>query len=205
MSNPEFVEYLIGTFSYLGIFVIISFGGIVIPLPEEVLLLLVGYVSALGYSALLPAILVGIAGVLAGDSALYALSRSQNRYIAFITSRLNPARLARYQEQMKLHTGKTLFLLRFVVGLRFFGPIVAGVMQITWLKFIFFDTLAALIYVPFFVLLGYHFQSRIVWLIGTVEVVRHALFLGLAFLIGIIISYGVLKKFFNGSRTSPHE
>jgi len=57
--------------SYLGIFILLAAVGFIITVPEEILLLSVGYLSALGFSNVYIATAVGIMGVLTGDSFLF--------------------------------------------------------------------------------------------------------------------------------------
>ena len=98
---------------------------------------------------------------------------------------------------MKEHIGKTTFILRFVVGLRFLSPFLAGSMKIKWKKFQFYNMLAAIVYVPIVVFLGYHFHNRLVALISGFEIARHIIFLPVLAVIGALISIFLKKKFYS--------
>lgn len=106
--------------SYIGTFVVMVLSGHLVPVPEEILLLLIGYSSGIGLSNVYITFAAASLGVIAGDAALFVLSRSGSRYVEKLKGKLNPAKTARYEKLMRAHTVKTIFLSRFVVGLRFF-------------------------------------------------------------------------------------
>lgn len=196
MVNPQFFANYIAHFSYFGIFLSVSLAGYIIPLPEEVMLLLAGYIAGFGFN-LYAVVLAAILGVLTGDSVLFWLSRYEgSKLVEKLKRRVDKHELNKYRNLMKEHIGKTIFILRFVVGLRFLSPFLAGSMKIKWKKFLFYNTLAAIVYVPIVVFLGYHFHNQLVALVTSFEIARHIIFLLFLAVIGILISVFLKKKFY---------
>jgi membrane protein DedA with SNARE-associated domain len=95
--------------------------------------------------------------VLTGDIFLFWLSRRGSKYIDKIQKKFKEGTLLKYKNLMRDNIGITVFLLRFIIGVRLFGPILAGALKAKWITFLAYDTLALIIYVPVFVFLGYHF------------------------------------------------
>ncbi len=99
---------------------------------------------------------------------------------------------------MMRHSGKGIFALRFVVGLRFFAPLLAGSLKIKWEKFFFYNLMALFVYVPLIIFLGYHFHNNLLAIISGVELVRHVIFAVVLVLGGYLIAIlhrKVLKKY----------
>lgn len=181
--------------SYFGTFIFMALSGHLVPVPEEVILLLVGYASGIGLSNVYFTALAAMLGVVAGDSLIFYLSRHGSRYVEKLKNRIAPQKMAKYEKMMSSHAGKTIFLSRFIVGLRFFSPILAGMLKIKWQTFLVCDILAIVIYVSFFIFLGYHFNSDIARMITEVKLARHIIFVLLIAVIGLLFSYFIGKRF----------
>ena len=204
MESGIFSTYLANV-SYLGTFIAMALSGHLIPVPEEVLLLLIGYASGIGLSNVYLTAISAVLGVLAGDSLLFYLSRSGSRYAERLKKKINPEKIRKYKTMMESHAGKTIFLSRFIVGLRFFSPILAGMIKISWRTFLLNDTPAIIIYVGVSVFLGYYFHTDIARLITEVKLARHVIVFLLITVIGLSFSYFVGKRFLqringNGSK-----
>ncbi len=181
--------------SYLGTFILMALSGHLVPVPEEVILLLVGYASGIGLSNVYFTAIFAMLGVIAGDSLLFYLSRHGNHYVEKLKNRIAPQKMAKYERMMEAHAGKTIFISRFIVGLRFFSPILAGMLKIKWRTFLVSDIPAIVIYVSFFIFLGYHFNTDIARMITEVKLARHIIFILLIAFIGLLFSYFVGKRF----------
>ena len=199
MINTHFFLSYIEQFSYFGIFILLALSGYIIPIPEEILLLLIGYAAGVGlnniYITLIPAML----GVLAGDNILFWLSRYRgSKIIDRLKHKVRKHELAKYRHLMKKHIGKTIFIVRFIVGLRFFGPFLAGSMKIKWKTYQFYNLLAVFIYVPLLIFLGFHFHAQLALIITEVEIIRHLIFFAflavLVYLISIFLNKNYLIK-----------
>ena len=196
MAITQFFINYIAHFSYVGIFLAVSLAGYVIPLPEEVMLLVAGYIAGFGFN-FYAVVLASILGVLTGDSILFWLSRYKgSKLVDKLKRRVDKHEVAKYRHLMKEHIGKTIFILRFIIGLRFLSPFLAGSMRIKWKNFQFYNMLAAIVYVPIMVFLGYHFHNKLVVLITSFEIARHIIFILVLVAIGTLISIFLKKKFY---------
>lgn len=194
MFNEIFSIYL-EHISYLGTFMLMALAGHLVPVPEEVVLLLVGYTSGIGLSNVYITMIAAGLGVIAGDSALFYLSRTGNHYVERFKKKINPQKMEKYEKMMEAHAGKTIFLSRFIVGLRFFSPILAGMLKVKWRVFLLYDILAITIYVALLIFLGYYFNSEIGRLITEVKIARHVIIILLISVIGLAFSYFIGRRF----------
>lgn len=192
----SFILNYVNNFSYLGLFILMAVIALV-PIPEEIVLLIVGYFAAYGFAELDKILTASILGVILGDNLVYFLSRKNRKYFHKIKNKLTQKKFLKYESLMKSHSGKTIFLLRFIIGLRFFGPFMAGHMKVKWKKFFFYNSLAVLIFVPIFILLGYHFIKIFDIIIKNINNIRHIIFLFILIIISVFIYHFVNKKFFN--------
>ena len=196
MVNTQFFINYIEHFSYLGIFVLGATVGYAIPIPEEIFLLLVGYIAGVGFYNVYLAALFALLGILVGDNVLFWLSRYRvSKLIDKLKRSLDKHNIMKYRHLMKKHIGKTIFTLKFIVGLRIFSPFLAGSMKIKWKIFQFYNLLAVLIYIPILIFLGFHFHNKLALVITGVELVRHLIFFLVLILIGFLISIFVKNKY----------
>lgn len=144
--------------------------------------------------------IVGLAGVLIGDSTMFIAGRVFGYRIQRIrTFRkiLSPRRFSQIQRKFKKYGLSLLFIARFLPGLRSPIFLVAGMSRrIPYITFILMDGFAALISVPVWVYLGYFFADNLDLLMEYVKDVQSMIYLalGLVFLIVLII---YLKKRFH--------
>jgi len=195
MANTQFFISYIEHFSYLGIVAIGAAVGYLVPIPEEIFLLLVGYIAGIGVYNIYLANLFAIIGILTGDNILFWLSRYEGgKIISRFKRSVDRHKVMKYKRLMKKHIGKTLFTLKFLVGLRILSPFLAGSMKVRWRIFQFYNLLAVLVYVPLITFLGFHFHNKLASVIAGVEFARHLVFLLSLALLGILVSYFVGKN-----------
>ena len=186
-----------GVAAYGLIIGILFISGLGIPIPEDITLIASGILVALGKISFHGAIIIGLVGVLLGDSLLFFLGRRMGKRIFYfpIIKRLIPRRKVKKAEKKILANSKFIcFVARFLPGLRSPIFLTAGVMGIRPVIFLGLDGFAALISVPFWVYAG--------WWVGdnwdaNLEALKK---LQIYFLIGIlavIIIYFVLKRYFS--------
>jgi membrane protein DedA with SNARE-associated domain len=154
---PE-LAILIGHWGYLAIFVVVLLGNLGLPIPEEMVLVLGGYM-AWKQELWLPAVLAaGIVGVVAGDNLGYWIGRRCGRptidrygHLIFVT----PERLDLIQRLVTRHGPLGIFLARFCPGLRFMAGPLAGTLGMSFFQFLIPTLLGALVHVPAIAALGY--------------------------------------------------
>jgi membrane protein DedA with SNARE-associated domain len=195
MSNWEFLIPYLEHLSYAGIFITLGFLGHFIPLPEEVLLLIVGYIVSLGFGNLWIVIVVSLIAGASGDILLYWLSRNGNKLLSRFDNNKDKKKIARYEHLMENYGGKTIFTFRLIVGLRFFGPVVAGSAKVPWRKFVFYDIMALSVFYPFLITAGYIFHSNLQNLITDISILSHVIFFAVVGLLTIILTLYYKKSF----------
>ena len=188
MIDGQFSIPYLEHLSYAGIFILLAFLGHFIPLPEEVLLLTIGYLVSLGFGNLGIVIVVSLIAGCSGDILLYWLSKNGNKLFLHLNRNINEKKIAKYENLMQTHGGNMVFVLRLIVGLRFFGPVVAGSANVALRKFLFYDLLALLIYYPSLIFLGYHFHNNLRNLTSEVGILSHIIFFIVIGLFGIATS-----------------
>lgn len=154
-----FMQY--GYFAVFGILILCGFG---LPVPEDISLTAGGVISGLGYANVHIMFLVGMAGVLIGDSFVFWLGRHYGERaltLPVLRTVLHPERFDKVREQFKKYGRWVVFVGRFMPGLRMPIFFTAGTSkQISLLLFLLTDGFAALISVPIWVYLGYYFAHN---------------------------------------------
>ncbi len=149
---------LIGHWGYLAIFLFVVLGNLGLPVPEETILALSGYLVWRG-DLRLPLVLgVGILSAAAGDNLGYWIGRKYGRDAVERYGRLvlvRPGRLDSVGRFVTRYGAFGVFAARFVPGLRFLAGPLAGAVGLRPLPFLVANMLGAAIYVPYAVGLGY--------------------------------------------------
>ncbi len=146
-----------------GLWGLLVFCGIGLPLPEDTILIAAGMLASAHQISWVYTSALMYVGILAGDSIIFALGRYfgsrllEQRWTQRI---LSPTRRERVQEMFKRYGVTVFFVARFLPGLR--APIfcTAGAMRAKYGKFLLMDGLAALVSAPLFVWLGHYFWLR---------------------------------------------
>ena len=159
----EFLNGLPAPLIYAFLFVLLLLCGLGFPMAEELVLLLGGVLVASGVLHPLLMLLVNFLGVLIGDVFLFGLGHG-------VSSRLSrsprftawfAAKLERGQPLFARYGSTTVFLARFIPGLRAPAFLIAGTMQMSLWRFVAIDTLASLMFVPALCGVGYLFADQI--------------------------------------------
>lgn len=136
-------------------------GFVVVPfLPGDSLLFVAGALAAIGDMALLPLMLsLSLAAVL-GNSLNYVIGRwFGHRILAWNSRLLNRAALEKTHAFFEVHGGKTLVISRFLPLLRTFAPFVAGMGEMGYGRFTFFNVVGGVSWVVSLSLAGYWFGN----------------------------------------------
>lgn len=149
---------VIGHWGYGAIFLVVILSGIGVPVPEETILTLAGYLVWRNDLSLGPVLLVGVLAACLGDNMGYWVGRHLgSAALSRLAARLwiSPETLAATQRLVLAHGGLAIFVARFVPGLRFAAGPVAGIAGVSAPTFFAANVLGAVCYVPAAVGLGY--------------------------------------------------
>jgi membrane protein DedA with SNARE-associated domain len=141
-----------------GPFGVLILCGLGLPLPEDIVLISAGALGQIDGRSWLSVSAVMYAGVMIGDSTIFLTGRYLGQRLLathWFQRYLSPAKQERVEVYFHRFGSMVLFVARFLPGLRAPVFFTAGSMKVRYWKFLFFDGLAALISVPFFVWLGH--------------------------------------------------
>jgi len=143
---------------YPAIFLVVILGNVGLPVPEESVLALGGFLAARGLLHLPGVLAVGALAAIVGDNLGYWAGRRYGpealaRYGRYVW--ITPGRLAKASAAMTRHGGLAVFAARFVPGVRSLAGPVAGATGMRPLTFVVSNALGAVAYVPYAVGLGY--------------------------------------------------
>ncbi len=182
--------------SYAGVFIGMILSGHFIPLPEEALLLLSGYVVSQGLARLSIMMIVSALGAITADMILYYLSFKGTAFAVYMEKKIKTRIFEWYSKRMNTSTFSTVFISRFVPGLRFASPLVAAFVGVPWQNFLAYSALSAFIFAPLMVFVGYYFSQSITSIVEVAESVHRTLFFGSVIAIAVIIVVVVNRKLF---------
>jgi membrane protein DedA with SNARE-associated domain len=158
---------------YVFVFGVLLLCGFGFPMPEDVILVSGGVLAwlssdvdvvSLGAMARDPGlhtmVLVGLAGILAGDSVIYLVGRRLGVRVAefrLLRRLVPPDKLERVEKLLRRRGPVVVMIARFLPGLRAPTYFTVGHSRVPYWKFLVFDALAATVSAPLWVCLGFWF------------------------------------------------
>jgi len=158
------IQGFVEQFTYLGIFGVLLLASLGVPVPEELPIVTAAVLSHEGLVRWWVALPVCVVGVLSGDVILYWAGRRWGEHVLnwrVVRLVLNPEREARFKAAYRQHAGKTVFMVRHVMGLRAAAFLTAGIAQVPFWKFLGADSGAAMLGVPVNFWLVYLFTDQL--------------------------------------------
>ena len=145
-------------YGYAGLFALLMLGIAGLPIPDETLLVLSGYLVWAGRLAPVTTFLAGFAGAASGISLSYWLGRTLGhkavgRYGKYI--HLTPARVDTVQRWFQSIGNWLLSVGYFIPGVRHFTALVAGMSGVSFRVFAPYAYVGAAVWVLFFLTIGY--------------------------------------------------
>ena len=175
ITAPSESALHLAPFTTAALFVFI--GGFLIPLPQEAVLVAVGFIFGDRHLSLPIAILASLSAVILSDNIFYALARVGSPIVTRLRRRLNPAIVERYAKEMRAHPGRTIFWVRFIPGVRVLAPLLSGLSRgVRLWVYELANAAAAVIYVPAYVVMGYFFHGSIESLVDSVQLGQNTAF-----------------------------
>jgi membrane protein DedA with SNARE-associated domain len=149
--------------SLWGPFFVLLLCGLGLPVPEDIVLVAAGALGEIDGRTWQQVSALMYAGVMLGDSTIFFAGRffgGRMRAARWFQRYFSEKKQAKVEALFDRYHSWVLFVGRFLPGLR--APIffTAGSTKVTFWKFFFFDGLAALISVPFFVWLGHSLWAK---------------------------------------------
>jgi membrane protein DedA with SNARE-associated domain len=150
---------LFGRYGYFVIFVPVLLETAGVPLPGETTLLLSGVAASTGRIDPWIAIAVGSLAAILGDNIGYAIGRFGGRRVVMRLAHLGRVEtsLAWGEAFFARHGGKTVFMARWIFGLRIFGAWIAGMVHMPWRVFFLWNAAGGIAWCASVIGLGYFF------------------------------------------------
>ncbi|HKF67261.1 MAG TPA: DedA family protein [Vicinamibacterales bacterium] len=155
---PGWLTDLFARYGYAVVFVGVLLENAGAPVPGETMLLAGAALARFGSLRLTWVIAAAIVGATLGDNLGFFIGRRGGRvlverYGAMIG--MTRAHLAKFDRFFDRHGAKTVFVARFITGLRVLGALLAGASRLTWSRFLVFNALGAVVWATTFGLVGY--------------------------------------------------
>jgi membrane protein DedA with SNARE-associated domain len=144
---PDWLTDLFARYGYAVVFIGVFLENTGLPVPGETALLAGAAMAQYGWLSLPRVILIAIAAATLGDNLGFFVGRRLGRGLAErYGSRvgLTAKRLAQFDRFFHRYGGRTVFIARFITGLRVFGALLAGTSGLRWPTFLFYNALGAI-------------------------------------------------------------
>ena len=141
-------------------------------LPGDSLLVTAGVFAASGHLNIWTLNVLAIAAAILGDTVGYWIGRQAGPAL-FDRPRsrfFNPKHLKRAHDFYEKHGGKTIILARFMPIVRTFAPVVAGMGQMNYRRFVSFNVFGGLLWVISMTFIGYYL-GQFAWVRRNIEIV----------------------------------
>jgi membrane protein DedA with SNARE-associated domain len=129
-----------------------------LPVPGETALLAGAALAHFGELSLPRVILVAMCAAILGDNLGFLVGRrGGRRFIERFCGRigLTPERLQQFDAFFHRHGPRTVFIARFITGLRVFGAVLAGASRMRWRDFLLYNALGAIVWCTVIGLVGF--------------------------------------------------
>jgi len=187
----DFILQWVSTYGYEAIFLLLMFGIVGLPVPDEPLMIFSGYLVSTGHLDLVPTLLVAFAGSVSGITTSYLLGRTlglgfvhkYGRYIHVTEKRLN------FVHSWFDRIGHwVLFIGYYIAGVRHFSALIAGTSCLEYRSFAIYAYSGAAVWVCTFIGIGYYFGDK--WRM-VAEIIHANLLLISAFVVVVGGAYAV--------------
>ena len=155
---PSWLTDLFARYGYFVVFFGVLLENAGVPVPGETILLAGAVLARFGHLSIVWVVSIAIAGAVLGDNIGFLIGRRGGRRLLERHGRLlglTQARLDQFDRFFARHGAKTVFIARFVTGLRVVGAVLAGASTLHWTRFLVFNAAGAVAWASTFGAVGY--------------------------------------------------
>ncbi len=195
MENINLVVELIRDYGYAVVGIIIFLECMGIPVPGETSLIMGGVAASLGYLNLPAVIIVSMVAAVAGDNLGYLVGKKFGRRIIKRFEHFpifHYRHIERVEKFFKKHGNKTVFIGRFIAVVRTYAAVFAGIFDMHYPTFFFYNLTGGITWAITFGVVGYAIGNNIPLL---VKIVKDFNLFILLLAAGVIIYTVVRNKF----------
>lgn len=148
--SPGRLAEILADWGYATYLLLLVATGVGSPIPEDLILATAGYLISAGAFSWPGALILGVIGVVSSDLLLYLWGMRLNAGVkgGWMGRLVRPHHLAKAEEWLVRLGDKAVFFGRLLPGTRTVAFIGAGVRRMPLSKFLLFDGLGALVWVP---------------------------------------------------------
>lgn len=165
---------LLDHYGYLAVGALVCLDNAAVPVPGQTVLIAAALYAGTGRLSIAAVVVIGIVAAVAGDCLGYWIGRSGGRAFVHRFGRyvlLPPARFEKAEEFFRRNGGKVVTVARFIDGLRQTNGLIAGTTGMPWRRFLFFNTVGAVLWVGAWAAVSYLAGTDIAALYA--EIVRY--------------------------------
>jgi membrane-associated protein len=188
-----FLSFLL-LYKYVGLFVFIFASAVILPLPDNSILLATGAFASQGYFDFWISLAVALVANVAGDCVGYFLAK---RYGKAALARMHvriPPYIDRLDAYLRRHPRRSIFITRFIGTADVVVNVLSGFADIPLGKFLLWDVLGNFVSLFYILYLGYLFGAFWSNVSGILSIAGFVLF-GIALLAAILIGTGNVPFF----------
>lgn len=188
----EFIHQL-GGLSYLGVFGISMLAMIVLPFPEEITLLSLGYLAGIGVFHLPILIPVIMLGLFVADFAVYQLAYHGSKITTKFYKKMFQEKFDFLNDMTNEKLERLIIFSRFLIYFRFLSGFLAGHYKITFKRFVAYELVSLSVYTTLFVCLGFFLRNQLERVIAGVGVVQNIILVVVLVVVGSMIFRSIKK------------
>ena len=192
-TTIQLVAPTIKNYGYLAVFGLIMLEDFGVPSPGETTLIAAAFFSGIGDLNIFIVIIIAILGAVLGDNIGYAIGYFGGHPLVLKFGKylfITKEKLEKAENFFNRHGGKIVALARFVEGLRQVNGIIAGLSDMTWKKFLVFNSIGATLWVILWSLIGY-FAGQNIDIFLKYQLIFS---IGIGALIVLYLIYRIIKK-----------
>lgn len=196
------LRWFFAEFGYGAVVIVLLLENAGLPVPGETTLLFASFLAFSEHKLHLPYIIaLGIVACTVGDNLGYWIgSRGGRPFLGRYRHlfRLSDRTFVHGEQLFRRYGAATVFLARFIFGLRIIAGPMAGVLRMPWRRFLLFNFLGATVWVTLISLVGYFFGSQWDTLVQTLG--RTNAIVGAA---AVAVLYGIIRRYRRSQAASP--
>jgi membrane protein DedA with SNARE-associated domain len=197
MADPQLpgvfgdIQPVLEHWGYLGVGGMLFLEDFGIPVPGEIMLIAAAVFAGSGQMNIAVVFLIAVLAAVIGDNIGFIVGHFGGRPLAERFGRyvfLSPQRLDRAEEFFNRHGGKVVAVARFIDGLRQINGLLAGIAGMSWLKFLGYNALGAVLWVGAWCALGYFAGEHIGKIYDTFERYKWYVIGALVLVVALVIA-----------------
>jgi len=204
MEDFSYLIGLIQNYGYLVIGIGILLECMGIPMPGETVLVLGGVAASMGHLNLIAVIVIAIVAAVVGDNFGYMIGKKYGRKIIKKYEHFplfHYKHISKAEGFFKKHGNKTVFIGRFTAILRTYSALFAGILDMHYPTFFFYNLSGGVIWATIFGILGYIVGNNLP-VLGSMLIELNVVVLGV---VVIFLAYKTTKLFLRKRREKKEE